>query len=82
MEEAKYYLEATTDDEDMLKEDASRVLIKHGPYTGFLFIGFQGDGSEVAIHGASIAEIAEAVIGSDDLSRAAKLAVALEKLKG
>ena len=47
---------------------------EHGPYTGFVVLGFTEDGVQQIIHSTNLAEIASAIAGSEKLTRAATLA--------
>ena len=46
----------------------------HGPYTGFVVLGFTEGGVQQIIHDTNLAEIASAIAGSEELTRAATLA--------
>ena len=45
-----------------------------GPYTGFVVLGFTEGGVQQIIHSTNLAEIAAAIAGSEELTRAATLA--------
>ena len=69
--EAKYTVTLNTTDlianEDFFGKD-------HGPYTGFVVLGFTEDGAQQIIHDTNLTEIAAAIAGSEELTRAAELA--------
>lgn len=46
----------------------------HGPYTGFVVLGFTEDDVQQTIHSTNLAEIAAAIASSEQLSQAARLA--------
>lgn len=69
--EAKYTVTLNTTDlianEDFFGKD-------HGPYTGFVVLGFTEGGVQQIIHDTNLTEIASAIAHSEQLSRAATLA--------
>lgn len=69
--EAKYTVTLNTTDL-IAREDFFGT--EHGPYTGFVVLGFTEDGVQQIIHSTNIAEIAAAIAGSEELTQAAELA--------
>ena len=72
--EAKYTVTLNTTD---LIANGDFFGKDHGPYTGFVVLGFTEDGVQQIIHDTNLAEIASAIAGSEELTRAAKLAKGL-----
>ena len=52
----------------------------HGPFTGFVVLGFTEGGAQQIIYDTNLAEIASAIAGSEELMRAAELAVLAKDL--
>ena len=69
--EAKYTVTLNTTD---LIADEDFFGKEHGPYTGFVVLGFKEGGGQQIIHSTNLAEIASAIAGSEELTQAAELA--------
>ena len=72
MEEAKYTITINTTD---LIANEELFGKEHGAFTGFVILGFKDGGVQQIMHDVNLTEIAAAIDGSPQLSKAAMLAM-------